>query len=76
MKPLHMYRSKGKMKKSDFEKYWNDTKDILIGLAGEVSQAEKDYVKDEIDKTKMKQLVGDKGYKLETLLLWANQDQN
>ena len=70
------HRSKGKMKKTVFEKYWNDTKDILIELAGEVSQADKDSVTEEIDRIKTKQLVGDEGYKLEALHLWAIQDRN
>ena len=47
------------MNESDFEQYWYEAHNILIELAGEISQAERENVKEKIDKTKVIQFVGD-----------------
>ena len=48
------HRSRGRLTQSEFEKHWKDTKAVLLGLAGYVSQTVKNAVERKIDEVKTK----------------------
>ena len=51
------HRSRSRMTKSEFEKCWSHTEDVLLELAAYVNKEEKAATKQKIDEAKTKQLV-------------------